>query len=241
MRFINTETLASIDTNAFENAKPFPYANPHGFLTDEGYDLLVKTLPSIDHLHKDFGRARKYGQMPHDRYRLSYSKDLTFLDQAWHDFVAELYSPVYQDFIKRVFGVSKFDFRLEWHYAEKGGKVTPHLDGPTNYGAQLFYAMSEREWKHEWGGQTLILGSKTPLPIDANPSMDDFDEIIEAKCIGNNSLIFKNTSNAWHGVRDFSPPAGTYRKIFTLFITKPKPWKQKVKESIARLFGKKAQ
>jgi len=241
MRFLDFDTIASINVEKFRETKPFPWVNPSNFLTEEGYAELIKTLPEISYFDKDFGKPRKYGQKPHDRYRLSYDKKLDFINTAWHDFVTELHGQEYQSLIKKLFNIESFELRAEWHYAESGGQVTPHLDGPTNYGAQLFYLITKENWKQEWGGQTLILGNEKSMFAESNPEISDFTQVIAANCVGNNTLIFKNTENAWHSVKEFTPPSGVHRKIFSIFITKHKGPEPGIGNKLKQLFSFSAQ
>ena len=45
MRYLDVERLDAMDAAAFQNRRPYPWANPEGLLTEEGYRRLVETLP----------------------------------------------------------------------------------------------------------------------------------------------------------------------------------------------------
>ena len=84
-----------MDPEAFQAQEPYPWANPEGLLTDEGFECLRETLPEPALFEKRFGVQRKHGQHPHDRYALEYREDLG-LAPPWRDFVAEVMSERYR-------------------------------------------------------------------------------------------------------------------------------------------------
>ena len=220
LKYLNTETLSAIQPEDFHSRKPYPWANPYGILTEWGYRELATHMPDIAYFEKDFGSARKYGQPPHDRYRFWYNKTKGIIPTEWQAFIDELNGKEYHDCIEGLMRVKNFDLRLEWHYTVNGCSVSPHLDGTSTIGAHLFYFNLPEEWNEAWGGETLILdeGEKS-IGMQSSPSFDDFI-IHPIKHVGNYSSIFKNQSNAWHGVRELTSPAGVSRKIFTVFIEK---------------------
>lgn len=224
MTYLNEEVLAGISESEFQQQRPFPWMNPHGILSDWGFDDLVAHMPDIVFFEKDFGAARKYGQPSHDRYRLWYDKAKGNLPPSWQAFIRELNGPGYHQFIARCLGVKEFDLRLEWHYSVGGCSVSPHLDGFSTLAAHLFYFNPPHEWDPAWGGQTLILDQGArEFGMESNPRFDDFKKIIVTNCIGNYSVLFKNQLNAFHGVKELQSPPGTFRKMFTVFIEKREP------------------
>jgi hypothetical protein len=236
MKFLNTAVLDAVDPPSFRKQRPFPWTNPRGILTEEGYALLCKDFPDISIFEKDYGRARKFNQPPHDRYRLHYHKAGGKLPRPWEEFIAELEGSEYRDFIGRLLGVKAFDLRLEWHQTEGGSVVSPHLDGSTTYGAHLFYFNTDTEWKPEWGGATLILVSSKKWPIESNPQFSDF-KAIPVQYRNNHSLIFLNCSSAWHGVYPLSSPPGVYRKLFTVFVSKRPSPRERLRNIIRKALG----
>lgn len=239
MRYIDTETLKRVDAQAFLAQKPFPWANLSGALTPSGFQGLCENLPDIRYFEKSFGMPRKDGQKPHDRYRLWYHQAKGKIPAAWEEFIAELHSREYKAFIRRVFGVDKFDIRIEWHYTPGGCSVTPHLDGLSTKGAHLFYFNTSSEWDSSWGGQTLVLGNKSDnLVAKPNPDFDDFDIQIETDFLDNKSLLFMNNVRSWHGVKELGQPEGVYRRLLTVFIEEPVSPVIRLKKTV-RLFIKK--
>ena len=60
----------------FQQAKPYPWLNPVGMLTETGYQRLLANLPDISLFEPMFGIKRSHGQRPHDRYVLEYRDKL---------------------------------------------------------------------------------------------------------------------------------------------------------------------
>ena len=76
MRYLNFERLSEIDVGAFRGTDPYPWVNPEGVLTDEGFARLVETLPDPALFKREFGIKRSHGQASHDRLSLEYRHDL---------------------------------------------------------------------------------------------------------------------------------------------------------------------
>ena len=101
MRYLDFEALARMDAKAFQQQHPYPWANPAGLLTDEGYAALRETLPAAERFEKVFGKQRRHGQQPHDRLALEYSPGLE-LSPHWQAFMQELTGPDYRQFMARM-------------------------------------------------------------------------------------------------------------------------------------------
>ena len=59
---------------------------------------------------------------PPDRYLLHYRPGIP-VAEPWQEFLAELQSPVYQSFLRRMLGDHKFIPTFEWYYAWEGCAV----------------------------------------------------------------------------------------------------------------------
>src|SRR6185295_10889112 len=103
MKFIDESLMDGLSSTAFQATKPYPWLNPKGFLQADAYRRLVDMLPPPDIFTQRFGEKRKYGQQSHDRLSLDYAPELP-LAPSWHEFVAELQSDRYLEFIRRMFG-----------------------------------------------------------------------------------------------------------------------------------------
>ena len=47
MSYLDYEKLETIDPAQFQQAKPYPWLNPAGVLTETGYQRLLANLPGI--------------------------------------------------------------------------------------------------------------------------------------------------------------------------------------------------
>jgi hypothetical protein len=217
MKYINEAVMQGCDAAAFQTQRPYPWLNPEGFLTADGFERLVATLPQPELFDKRFGEKRKHGQAPHDRLALEYDPALP-LAEPWRAFIAELGSPAYRGFLERMFGRRALRLVLHWHYTPNGCSVSPHCDARRKLGSHIFYFNTETDWQPEWGGETLILDDEGRFVADSAPKFEDFDRIMPAKAIGNSSLLFMRRERSWHGVKEIRCPPDALRKVFIVVI-----------------------
>ncbi|MDT8409812.1 MAG: 2OG-Fe(II) oxygenase [Wenzhouxiangellaceae bacterium] len=221
--FLDPAKLAAMDGRQFRQNTPFPWANPAGMLTDEGFKTLVEQLPEVDQFRRVFGRSRKHGQQSHDRYALEWSDELPVAD-AWKSFVDELRGPAYHDFLARMIGHDKFSLKFHFHYTPNGCSVSPHCDAVWKLGSHIFYLNTEADWKPEWGGETQVLDDYGRFSASSAPAFEDFNEARSSESIGNRSLLFIRAGNSWHGVKPINCPEGYLRKVFIVVINRDTPW-----------------
>ena len=62
MQYLDFERIEQIDAEAFRAQQPYPWLNPEGLLTGEGFQRLWETLPDVSLFEKVFDVARKHGQ-----------------------------------------------------------------------------------------------------------------------------------------------------------------------------------
>ncbi len=238
MRYLDLDALERMDALAFQRQQPYPWANPPGLLTEAGHAALCASLPAAEHFTPVFGKARRHGQQSHDRLALEYSPTLE-LSPHWRAFLEELQGPHYRRFMIRMLGTRAFRLRFHWHYTPAQCSVSPHCDAREKLGSHIFYLNTEEDWQAEWGGQTLVLDDGGRFDSRSAPAFEDFEEAIEARAMGNYSLLFRRRGNSWHGVREISCPAGYYRKVFIVVIDERRPLRQ-LSRGIRALFGRAA-
>jgi hypothetical protein len=236
-RYLNRDALAAIKPGDFQSSEPYPWVNPQGFLTDQGYRELLDTMPDIARFRAFFGKQRKHGQASHDRYVLDYEDGMS-LARPWQDFIDELKSDVYRRFICGLLGVSTVRFRFHWHYTPDGGEVSPHCDSKGKIGSQIFYMNTAEDWQPGWGGETIVLDDGGRISPDNNPAFEDFIAAYPAETIDNHSLLFGRRGNSWHGVKRIHCPEGAYRKVFIVVFEEHRPLKMAGKRVKRLLSGK---
>ena len=116
--------------------------------------------------------------------------------------------------------------RFDWHIGGVGQDVSPHCDDPAKAGTHLIYFSTSADWRPAWGGSTILLGGKRTDRI--NPEMSDFDEQFAAPMLDNQSVIFRNSSEAWHGVDRIESPPGYCRRLFCVVFHHAIPWRTKL-------------
>ena len=215
--YLDYERLAAMDAREFQAGEPYPWANPEGLLTPEGYRQLIATLPDYSTFEECFGVARAHGQRSHDRYALEYDEALD-VAPPWHEFVRELRGPVYHRFLKRMFGRGRLTLRFHWHYTPRGCSVSPHCDARHKLGSHIFALNTPDDWDPAWGGQTVILDDGGRFSRRSAPGFDDFDSAVAAENTGNRSVLFARRGNSWHGVQELRCPEGMFRKVFIVVI-----------------------
>jgi hypothetical protein len=232
MIYLDRERLNAIDHTVFQSQKPYPWINPEGLLTAEGYQRLLETLPDVTRFTPLFRMQRSYGQQSHDRFALEYQDDLE-VAQPWKEFIAELRGKDYQHFLARLIGSRSFELLFHWHYTPNGCSVSPHCDARRKLGSHIFYFNTAQDWDPTWGGETLILDDGGRLPYKSAPRFEDFKRIVPAEALGNRSLLFTRTKHSWHGIRELRCPEGYLRKVFIVVINRYKPL-----DRLRRFFGK---
>ena len=136
--YLNAAVLDAIYPVAFRAQPPYPWINPQHFIADDRYPGLLESMPDIAQFRAFFGKQRKHGQSSHDRYVLDYEDGME-LSPAWSEFVGELRSDRYRDFVCSLLDVSHVRFRFHWHFTPNGGEVSPHCDSKGKIGSQIFY------------------------------------------------------------------------------------------------------
>jgi hypothetical protein len=225
MTYLDIDCMNAIEGDAFQHTKPFPFVNPKGLLTEDGYTRLLASLPDLNVCEASFGRRRWFGQRSHDRFNLEYRRSLD-LSKPWGDFIDELTGDEYRRFLERMFGRRSFRLRFHWHYAPSGGSVSPHCDSNQKLGSHVFYLNSSHDWKPEWGGATLVLDDGGRMRRQSNPAFEDFDRTIPAEFLDNRSFLFRRTDHSWHGVREVHCPEGAMRRVFIVVIDGWRPHEQ---------------
>jgi len=136
MQYLDFDKFKAINAAEFRTTLPFPWINPQGLLTDEGYDRLLNNMPDVALFEKKFGYERIAGQKPHDRYSLEYAPG-TPVPRPWKEFIAELCSDRYRNNLAQLFGARKINLRFHWHYTPNGCSVSPHTDSVREHGSLL--------------------------------------------------------------------------------------------------------
>tara|TARA_R110002110_G_scaffold205066_1_gene416678 strand:- start:72208 stop:72969 length:762 start_codon:yes stop_codon:yes gene_type:complete len=235
-RFLNPAILDTIDAAGFQAQKPYPWINPQFFITPERYGELLTALPPLEQFRAFFGKQRKHGQSSHDRYVLDYERGMD-LAPVWRDFVEELCSDQYRDFVCRLLDVSDVRFRFHWHFTPNGGEVSPHCDSKGKIGSHIFYLNTEQDWQWDWGGETVILDDGARIAADNAPNFDDFVAQYPAETRDNRSLIFGRQGNSWHGVKRINCPENYFRKVFIVVFEEYRPLRMAAKRLRRRLTG----
>ena len=212
-QYLNSHVMNDIDHVDFRAKDPFPWTNPQHFISPDRYAQLLTSMPDISSFQGFFGKQRKHGQASHDRFVLEYEDGMP-LPKPWEDFIGELRSKTYRDFVCRLLNVRQVRFRFHWHYTPNGGEVSPHCDSKGKIGSQIFYLNTPNDWDPSWGGETVVLDDAGKFPPESAPAFEDFVEEIPAATTDNRSLLFGRRGNSWHGVRKINCPEDRYRKVF---------------------------
>jgi len=221
VEYLNRERLQSLPSENFKNRSPYPWVEVENSLTEEAYARLRANLPPIEvGFDRQVGIQRAYGQAPHDRYLLHYRPGIP-IAQPWQEFIAELQSPIYQSFLRRMLGDHKFILTFEWYYAWEGCAVSPHCDAARKLATHIFYFNTQDDWNNEWGGQILILDGERKFRAHSGPTFDQLKVAASLDPRGNGSLLFQRAPHSWHGVRPLACPPGKLRRLFIVTINIP--------------------
>ena len=226
MAYLDTGRLSQIaeDSADFLKQKPFPWLSLQGVIQEEGFERLCSELPKSELFVPQFGLARSYGQQSHDRYALQYHPKLDAeLAPSWREFIGELQSEPYLNFVRRTWGIEpheRFVLSMHWHHAPAGASLSPHTDARRKIGSHIFYFNTEKDWDPSWGGQTLVLDDGGQLSAHAAPDVNALREVAASTILGNQSFIFKRTEHSWHAVKPITCPPDRLRKVFIVVVNK---------------------
>ena len=232
---LDTAKMRDFPTTDFADRKPFPWFNFSQILTPEAFQTLLTQFPPLDLFEAHVGLERPGGQRPHDRYYLAYEHSIYDhkknapaksaqgearhgdLPLPWQEFLTELQtSTEYHAFIERLLGLSPLTARYAWHVGVTGSEVSPHRDADNKVGTHIFYFNTSDDWDPAWEGSTLVLDGKKTDAL--NPDFSDFTNETASDIRDNHSFLFKNTANAWHGVRTLTSPDGRQRRLFNVIF-----------------------
>lgn len=247
---IDRRHLANPAVDQFKAAVPYPWINFHALLTPETFIQLCQAFPSLDLFERHQDRPRKDGQRPHNRYYLAYETSiyekakrddkgvvqLDELPEVWQRFLEELEGHAYREFIARMLEVDVFEMRYAWHLGVTSSEVSPHRDNKKKLGTHIFYFNTDDDWDTAWGGELLVLQDK--LTEANNPDFDEFANAQAVPLLNNQSFLFKNTPNGWHGVKSLTCPEGHYRRLFNVIIEHPHARDRSFVSSLRRLTAK---
>jgi hypothetical protein len=230
---IDKKILDAIDRNSFRKTDPFPWVADR-FLVDEAFQQLLRDFPPLAKFERHVDIRKKHGQRPHNRHYLAYERTLYDPDRirsegtithaelrpSWQEFMAELESKAYRDFIGSMLGVDDFVTRYAWHIGTTGSEVSPHIDSDEKLGTHIFYFNTSADWSSEWGGETIVLRDKTTPAM--NPEFEDFKSAEIVPFLDNRAFLFGNNGRAWHGARALSCPEGRIRRLFNVIFERPR-------------------
>lgn len=217
MQCLNLGCMRQIDSESFQERRPFPWINVQGFVNDDAFRRLCDTLPDINVFTKHSGREGGYG----DLYALQYRPGLE-VPQPWRSFIAELEGTEYRNFLCRLFGLAsqRIELTMHWHFEGTGFCISPHVDARRKIGSHIFYLNTEADWDPRWGGQTLVLDDGGHLGATCRPDFGDLRQVVASEMLGNQSFIFQRTEHSWHGVRPLECPPNKLRKVFIVVINR---------------------
>jgi hypothetical protein len=218
---LNWKIFNKITYDDFTKNKVFPFIEIDDTFQYENYKELLTNLPDKSLFEKSENQQRPYGQDSHDRLGYGgWDYEKLIISPVWKNFIDELKSKKYLDFLKRLFKTSKLSIRFMWHYASSGQSVSPHFDGRYKLGSHIFYFNFEN-WNPEWGGQTVLcFDDHNKIKKESAPRIEDFSSLYKSKATANSSLIFQNSPISWHAVSALKCPTGHYRKVFIVVIEK---------------------
>ncbi|CCB85052.1 MULTISPECIES: hypothetical protein [Parachlamydia] len=228
MELINESVIRSFPLESFLKRWPFPWHNFHEFLTEESFKQLHDEFPPLELFEYHENLARGKNQRPHNRYYLAYEKSkysedkekvgaihAEFLSPTWQKFLHEIETNApYQNLMKQILGEQRYQIRYAWHMGISTNEVSPHCDNASKVATHIFYFNTSEDWDLAWGGALLVLGDK--LTPNQNPDFQDFMTSTPINFLDNYSFLFKNTPNAWHGVKALKSPPGKYRRLFNV-------------------------
>lgn len=219
---LDVDALEAMSPSVFAAQTPYPWW-AGAALRPEAWRELEQRMPDLAQFDEVFGKPRRFGQQPHDRYALDYRSDLP-VHPIWHRLVEELSGSRYGDWVAARLGTTRFRLRLHWHYTPAGRSVSPHCDARRKLGSHIFYFNDPDRWDPAWGGETCILDDEGCIDRRSNPGFEDFASCEAPSAVGNQSLLFARRGGSWHGVRALRCPEGELRRVFIVVFEATSRW-----------------
>jgi hypothetical protein len=237
--FLDQDVLAAALLVDLEASRPFPYTAIDRLLTDEGFAQLVAGFPPRHLFRWDEGKSGQHYVRPQDRWFLAHEPDRPTapgsartedLPVVWQDLIAELQDdPGYRRLLDRATGGREAVPTFNWHVGVTGSEVCPHKDKDSKVATHIYYLNTAADWDPAWGGNMQVLDGR-PAGVDF-PDFDDFPTQTNVDTLGNRSFLFRNTEDAWHGVRPLTCPPGRERRLFNVVLMAPRPGQRPARRS----------
>lgn len=185
---INLDAIASGELKE----APFKWAFfDRSFESIETASALSESFPATGYIDYDrHSTAKKYRTRGRFLIKMGYREVFRpeELSQEWIQFANEILSDEYLDAVSALLSERVHDTNIEvvfWRLPE-GSTIDPHLDNSLKVASHLFYF--NKTWTEEQGGYFRILNS-----WDLSDVHKEFAPIL------NSSIIFRRSSESWHG------------------------------------------
>lgn len=238
---LNERKLEEIVENKkeFYKTKPYPHINPQGLINEKYFKLLRDNDPYIESKSEFRGIRDNEREFIFD-FKASERKQKlngVYFPDIWMEFLDELDSNIYKDFISNLLDVpqNKYYLLFSWSYRHKHSHNI-HPDSEKKLATHLFYFLDETNWDESYGGQTSIF-KKRIIPKKPDDkiikNLEDFKDeraflgmskkelyfyqfVKNPIIMGNRSLLFKRSMKSFHGVfpYDTTLNGGAIRKVF---------------------------
>lgn len=226
MAFLDQDVLAAARQADLDASRPFPWLALERVVTDDGFAQLVADYPPRSLFIWHEGRRGQHYVRPQDRWFLAYEPDqpsapgsarFEDLPVTWQRFIDELqHDPAYRELLARMTGDRAARPTFNWHVGVTGSEVCPHRDKDSKVATHVMYFNTPDDWNREWGGSMEVL-DECRAGVDY-PDFDDFAAVTTVDTLGNRSFLFRNTPEAWHGVRPLTCPEGRERRLFNVVL-----------------------
>lgn len=172
---------------------PFTWALIDRFFGDEEARVLIDAFPSDGFCEVGDGTA---GYRFWFRRLISASRivsNVRFLHPVWLETTACLVSPAFRDALAATLGVAAGNLKVDAGICIYNGHsgLAPHTDRPHRVVTEVLYL--NPEWKAQWGGELLLLGSPDPSDI-----------VHSIPPVPNRAVTILRSDSSWHAV---TPPA----------------------------------
>ena len=143
MKYLDEEKIQQIidNKNEFDSKPVFSWVNA-SILTDVGYNNLTNSLIDLDQVAvqkpqivSDDNDLSKFNNF---KYYTTNNKLNPVLPTVWEEFIDELSSDVYKDFIGELLDIDDYELRFEWNVYKNFLAYNPSPGNKIRFGAQYF-------------------------------------------------------------------------------------------------------
>lgn len=217
MNYINENRMNDIVLNKsqFTDNTLFQWLTLENFLTDSGYRNLIENPVSLDEYYES--QIQNETDLNIYEYFLDYQQKNPQIPNQWLEFISELDSAQYKQFIYDMFDIDYFIASYQWQVWTKSSYLGPSIGHTKRIGAHQFNLNTTTDWDSADGGEIMVLTDRDT--IRDVPYFEDFNTSISTGVLNDNkSFLYKRSEHSWYGIPQLTCANETRLRYFSIIM-----------------------